>query len=374
MGDTAVPITAGSGTNIDTRTESTNSNHRQVMVIGDPATNAGVAPVDVTAGLKVDLGTDNDVVVSSSALPTGAATAAKQPALGTAGSASTDVLSVQGIASGVALPVSLATLPALVAGTAAIGKLAANSGVDIGDVDVTSLVPGVGATNLGKAEDAAHSSGDTGVMALAVRTDTGASLAGTDGDYAPLQLDNLGNLRVNVAAGSASNAAASATGSAVPASADYRGLNVGGTLRGATGLSLGSHFAGAIAVVDASGNQITSFGGSAGVVSTARRVAAGSGDAVSVKASAGTLRSVHVFNKSDVPVYVKFHNTAGTPTPGSGVVFGVGVQGGVSRDLVLPGGGRSFSTGIGLSIVSGIADTNSTGVTADDCVVEIAYE
>lgn len=55
MADTAVAITAGSGTNIDTRTESTNSNHRQVIVIGDPSTNAGVAPVDVTKGLAVDL-------------------------------------------------------------------------------------------------------------------------------------------------------------------------------------------------------------------------------------------------------------------------------------------------------------------------------
>jgi hypothetical protein len=35
-----------------------------VIVVGDPATNAGVAPVDATAGLKVDLGGDNDVTVS----------------------------------------------------------------------------------------------------------------------------------------------------------------------------------------------------------------------------------------------------------------------------------------------------------------------
>lgn len=61
MADTAVEITAGTGTNIDTRTEATNGNHRQVVVLGDPATNAGVAPVDATAGLKVDLGTDNDI-------------------------------------------------------------------------------------------------------------------------------------------------------------------------------------------------------------------------------------------------------------------------------------------------------------------------
>lgn len=65
MADTAIAITAGVGTNVDTRTEGTNGNHRQVVVLGDPATNAGVAPVDATSGLKVDLGTDNDVVITS---------------------------------------------------------------------------------------------------------------------------------------------------------------------------------------------------------------------------------------------------------------------------------------------------------------------
>ena len=67
---------------------------------------------------------------------------------------------------------------------------------NIGDVDVLSVVPGTGATNLGKAEDAAHTTGDTGVMSLAVRLDSGASLADTDGDYAPLQVDSSGALRV----------------------------------------------------------------------------------------------------------------------------------------------------------------------------------
>jgi hypothetical protein len=62
--DTAVEITAGTGTSIDTRQESTNDHHRQVIVIGDPTANAGVAPVDGTSGVKVNLGSDNDVVVS----------------------------------------------------------------------------------------------------------------------------------------------------------------------------------------------------------------------------------------------------------------------------------------------------------------------
>jgi len=67
--------------------------------------------------------------------------------------------------------------------------------------------------------------------------------------------------------GGGSNAAASATGSAVPASAGYTGINVSGTLRGWTGLSLGSQYTATVAIVDGSGNQVTSFGGSGGTAS-----------------------------------------------------------------------------------------------------------
>lgn len=57
--------------------------------------------------------------------------------------------------------VTLATDVALPAGTNAIGKLAANSGVDIGDVDVLSVIPGVGVTNLGKTKGQAVTASDT---------------------------------------------------------------------------------------------------------------------------------------------------------------------------------------------------------------------
>jgi len=72
-------------------------------------------------------------------------------------------------------------------------------GVNDGDVStangfpvqvVTGVAPGTGATSLGKAEDAAHASGDVGVMALAVRKETTANLSGTDADYEPLQVFN----------------------------------------------------------------------------------------------------------------------------------------------------------------------------------------
>ncbi len=61
------------------------------------------------------------------------------------------------------------------------------------DVDVTRVVPGTAATELGKAEDAAHSDGDTGVLLLGVRNYGGA---GSDGDYSALSMSAAGAARV----------------------------------------------------------------------------------------------------------------------------------------------------------------------------------
>jgi hypothetical protein len=46
------------------------------------------------------------------------------------------------------------------------------------------------------AEDSAHASGAIGSFSLAVRNDTPGSLVSADGDYAPLQVDSVGRLRV----------------------------------------------------------------------------------------------------------------------------------------------------------------------------------
>lgn len=61
----------------------------------------------------------------------------------------------------------------------------------VADSTLRSLV-----TALSKSEDAAHVSGDQGIMPLAVRNDTPGSLVNANGDYAPLQVDATGNLRV----------------------------------------------------------------------------------------------------------------------------------------------------------------------------------
>ena len=108
-------------------------------------------------------------------------------------------------------------------------------------------------------------------------------------------------------------------------------------------------------------------------VSTSHLVTAATTNATSIKASAGLLKSVHVLSVRATPLYVKFHNTAGTPTAGSGVVLTVGVQAGMQRDFVLPDGGRSFATGIGMTVVSDIADAGTTAVAASDAVIEVVY-
>lgn len=91
----------------------------QLTTLTPPAAITGFATETTLAALntKVTAVDTGAVVVSSSALPSGAATAAKQPALGTAGSASTDVITVQGIASMTALKVDGSAVTQPVSGT-----------------------------------------------------------------------------------------------------------------------------------------------------------------------------------------------------------------------------------------------------------------
>lgn len=128
--------------------------------------------------------------------------------------------------------------------------------------------------------------------------------------------------------------------------------------------------------VNVQGVQVTVPAGLVGVASGGllnfHLVSIGSTNANNVKASAGQLYGVRVFNNAPYPVYIKFYNTAGTPTPGTGVVKTVGVQAGTARDVEIPTG-MAFSTGIGLSITKGLADADATAVLAADCVVDLEY-
>ena len=163
-------------------------------------------------------------------LPTGAATAAKQPALGTAGTASSDVITVQGIASMTALVVDGSGVTQPVSGTVTANLSAIDNAVlDSMDAHLdaieTTLDGGITVSNLGLTElaaainanrldvniaadgvgigggtqysvDDAAGGTDTGTVSLAVRDDSLTTLTPADGDYVPLRVSSTGALHV----------------------------------------------------------------------------------------------------------------------------------------------------------------------------------
>jgi hypothetical protein len=181
--------------------------------------------------LEADGTTETDVVV----LDVGrqAAAASKSVAASTEDKAVLDAIAASlalldnSISAGNELQVDI--VGALPAGSAAIGKLAANSGVDIGDVDVTSIIPGTGATNLGKAIDTATGATDTGVLLLATRDDALSALTPVEGDNIQLRVDANGALWVKDNSLSAPGQAVMASSASVTMASDQTAITVGGT-------------------------------------------------------------------------------------------------------------------------------------------------
>jgi hypothetical protein len=112
---------------------------------------------------------------------------------------------------------------------------------------------------------------------------------------------------------------------------------------------------------------------SAGGCSIYHAVAAATTNAANIKASAGQIYGITVFNKALYPIYVKLHNTSGTPTAGAGVVRTFGVQAGTQAIYPQPNG-IAFGTGIGISITKELADSDTTAIAAGDCVVDVEYK
>jgi len=225
--------------------------------------------------------------------------------------------------------VDIVTLPAIPAGTN-----------NIGDVDVLSVIPGVAATSLGKAEDAAHTTGDTGLFALSVRSDTAASTAGTDGDYAALTTDSTGKLHVNV----------------------------GNTV------TVGSH---AVTNAGTFAAQSTLVSATTGGATAYKLVSAATTNATSVKGSAGTLYMVTASNVNAAVRYLKIYNKATAPTVGTDVpVFTFAIPGntaGAGTNIPLPAMGVALGTGIAIATTTEATDAGSTAVAVSEIVINMAY-
>lgn len=105
-------------------------------------------------------------------------------------------------------------------------------------------------------------------------------------------------------------------------------------------------------------------------------VGANSTNQTNVKASAGWVTAIQCGNINAAVRYLKFHNTAGTPTAGAGVVYVCPIPGGATSPGVNISFGDNplyFSTGIAISLVTGITDADATAVAASEQNINIAY-
>lgn len=105
-------------------------------------------------------------------------------------------------------------------------------------------------------------------------------------------------------------------------------------------------------------------------------VSAGSGDAHSVSATASTLHAIVAVNINASARYLKIYDTASTPTAGSGTpVLRIPLTGGATGiPVVIPNINAKFTSGIGITLVTGITDAGSTGVTASETLVNLFYK
>lgn len=186
---------------------------------------------------------------------------------------------------------------------------------NIGDMDILSHIPGTGATNLGKAEDAQHASGDTGVYMLAVRDDSLAAHSGTDGDYESFHTSAEGALWT------------------APYTPAQGGLSIFRSLD-----------------LDETEEQ--------------------------VKASAGRVVRAIFTNLTGATMWLKLYNdTAANVTVGSSTpLLTIGLPGNatdaISGVLEID---AQFSTAITAAVTTGPADNSSTGPDANEVVVNILY-
>lgn len=109
-----------------------------------------------------------------------------------------------------------------------------------------------------------------------------------------------------------------------------------------------------------------------GAASRFHLVSAATANATSVKSSAGRLLGWSITNTNAAWRYVKLHNTASAPTAGSGVVQTIGVPPNSVREFFSEGG-IAFTTGIGLTTVTGAADADTTVVGVSDLVIDLFF-
>lgn len=377
-------VTANAGTNLNTSLLALESGGNLATVVTNtgriPAQGQALAaaslPVVLTAAQVITLtppttitanaGTGTFAVSAASLpLPTGASTSALQ----TTGNTSLATIATNIPAQGQAL--AAASLPVVLTAT-----------------QLTTLTPltTVAVTQSGAWSLSANQSTNVAQLAgTTTDTNSGTKSAGTLRVVIATDQPQLTNkLLVTPDANSAINlaqvgGASTAVGHGVAATALRVELPTDGT--GVVGLISGTALIGKVGIDQTTvgtTNGVSIVASTVGGCSTLHTVVASGTNATNVKASAGTLKGVQVYNNSANIAYLKFYNTAGTPTAGSGtpvkVVIIPASTAGAGAVVGIPPEGITFATGIGFTVTGGIADNDSTSVAASAFLIEIDYK
>jgi hypothetical protein len=235
----------------------------------------------------------------------------------------------------------------------------------------TSVTPGTSAAHLGKAEDAAHTTGDVGVMALGVRADTLASTA-ANGDYVPFLTDSVGAVWTRDSATQVDDAAFTPGTS--------RLMPVAFTADESSTDSVDEGDAGAARMTLDRKQIITAYVHAAAGGATPHQNLDCDETEDDIKTSPGKLFWVHAVNLAATKRYLKFYNaTAANTTVGSTtpvLTFPIPTMGdtnGAGFTINFGDIGVQFDTAICVAATTGfaVADTGAPG--ANEIILNCGY-
>lgn len=304
-------------------------------------------------------------------------------------------LGTVGITSGRRLKTSATIDAALPAGTNAIGKLAANSGVDIGDVDVTSSALPTGASTSAKQDTVIGHLDGVETLLGTIDADTGTIAGAVSGTEVQVDIVTAPTLTVNShAVTNAGTFATQVDGAALTAlqKIDDPVLVDDAAFTPATSSVMMSGFQ----ADEASTDSVDEGDAGAARMTLDRKVITTPQPHTTggltifrsldldeseeeVKASAGQVYSLWFTNTATSTRWLKFYNataanvTVGTTTP----VMTLGLPGNTSDDISGVFGGAfgfAFDTAITVAATTGVADNDTGAPSANDVIVNIGYK
>lgn len=129
--------------------------------------------------------------------------------------------------------------------------------------------------------------------------------------------------------------------------------------------------------VDSKGRVITSPTSSLAAYTPGKRISTASTNAINIKPSAGTLGYVTATNINASARYLKLYDKATSPTVGTDTPVHTflipGNTAGAGIVVSFPTQGVTFTAGIGLAITTGVADSDTGAVAANDIVINYGY-